>query len=103
MSMLKTFIGAAVIIIASSSAASALEFRFDREALNYSSGVASTARSIERFAERACGLTTGGRIGLQARIAGEKCKANVAEEVVSKIGDGRLEAAVSERARLASY
>ncbi len=101
MSMLKSFLGAAVVILVSSSAASALEFRFDRDALNYSSGVASTARSIERFAESACGMKAGRRIGLQTRLAGEKCKAQVTEDIVSKIGDSRLEAAVSQRQQLA--
>lgn len=102
MSMLNSLIGAAVIVVATSSAANALEFKFDREALNYSSGVASTARQVERFAESACGLHPGIYIGLQERIARRKCKADVMEELVSKIGDSRLEAAVSDRTRFAS-
>ncbi|MEX0644744.1 MAG: UrcA family protein [Parvularculaceae bacterium] len=102
MSMLKSLIGAAVIVIASSSAASALEFRFDREALNYNSGVASTARSVERFAEKACGFHPGNYIGLRERLERTKCKAEVTEEVVVKIGDSRLSAAISERMQLAS-
>jgi UrcA family protein len=102
MSIVKSFIGAAVVIIASSSAAHALEFKFNREALNYSSGVVSTARSVERFAERACGLHPGNFMGLRERITRRKCKAEVTEEIVAKIGDSRLEAAVDQRTQLAS-
>jgi UrcA family protein len=101
--MLKTFVFAsALAALACMPAHAADAYRFEANASDFSttSGVERTMNRIDRFASAHCGVRD--RKTLPQQAEAKRCKADVVAEIVAKIGDPALSAALGETGLLAS-
>jgi UrcA family protein len=85
---------AALIGALAATAAKAETFEVSRGALGYRAGVETTLKRIDQFTDQIC--VTNGRAGLYARRAEQQCKDELTAEVISDIGDRRLNAVAAD-------